>query len=540
MSSNLKGACALILLAYLPGNCLCQVKSTQAVNRAKIAVEMRFSMVDELLKQWYPASIDTVYGGFLSAFTYDFKPAANQDKMIVTQARHVWSTSRASELFPSVTYYRKGAAQGYRFLRDVLWDKQYGGFYTFTDRQGVPKKSGFAPKEAYGNSFALYALAAYYRATGDTGALKLAIKEFHWLEQHSHDPIYKGYFQHMERDGTPIKRTADIPSRSEFGYKDQNTSIHLLESLTELYAVWPDSLLKVRLREMQLLIRDKIVTPKGYLTLFFKTNWTPVSYVDSSEALILQHRGLDHVSFGHDVETAYLMLEASHALGIKNDAVTETIAKKMVDHALRNGWDNKVGGFYDEGYYYKDKPGITIIADTKNWWAQAEGLNSLLMMADKYPYDTLRYEAKFEQLWQYVKTYLIDHEHGDWYQGGLDKQPEYKTALKGQIWKGTYHNLRALINCTDRLNPDHIAPTIPKALTKYKIGANGGLKWTASRDNEHVLGYNVYLNGKRIAFTPLTQWVPIDRRTLKKGNYVVRAVDLQDNESGVSGVLKID
>ena len=81
------------------------------------------------------------------------------------------------------------------------------------------------------------------------------------------------------------------------------------------------------------------------------------------------------------------MLEASHALGRKDNAATLQIGKKMVDDALENGWDNKVGGFYDEGYYFKNKPGITIIADTKNWWAQAEGLNALLLMADEFPGD---------------------------------------------------------------------------------------------------------------------------------------------------------
>ncbi|HEY8782304.1 MAG TPA: AGE family epimerase/isomerase [Mucilaginibacter sp.] len=431
-----------------------QQKNHVQKTRLKIYREMKKSMVDELLKPWYPASIDSEYGGFLSTFTYDFKPQGNQDKMIVTQARHTWSNAKAAELFPLVPLYKKGEEAGFRFLRDKMWDKQYGGFYTYTDRQGNPKPGGFAPKEAYGNSFGLYALAAYYESTRDTSALNLAITEFHWLEKHSHDPVYKGYFQHMERDGTPIKRTADVPSTAELGYKDQNTSIHLLESFTELYKVWPDNLLKLRLQELLHLVRDVITDKRGDLILFFQPDWTPVSYRDSGEAVILKHRNLDHVSFGHNVETAYLMLEASHILGIKHDALTNRIAKKMVDDALKNGWDNKVGGFYDEGYYFKDKPGITIIADTKNWWAQAEGLNTLLMMADKYPHDPWQYEKKFEQQWQYVQTYLIDHEHGDWYQGGLDKQPDYKTDLKGQIWKGTYHVLRALINCTNRLKPN--------------------------------------------------------------------------------------
>src|SRR5690606_40790989 len=96
--------------------------------------------------------------------------------------------------------------------------------------------------------------------------------------------------------------------------------------------------------------------------------------------LILHHNILDHMAFGHDVETAFLMLEASHVLGLENDVQTHTVAKIMVDHALRNGWDDEVGGFYDEGYYFKGADSIRIIRDTKNWWAQAEGLNTLLLM----------------------------------------------------------------------------------------------------------------------------------------------------------------
>ena len=172
----------------------------------------------------------------------------------------------------------------------------------------------------------------------DTAALDLAKRTFMWLEKHSHDPVYRGYYQHLQRDGTPIQRTAAMSSTAETGYKDQNSSIHLLEAFTELYGVWKDPVLKERLTEMLLLIRDKIVTPRGNLQLFFKPDWTPISYYDSSRTTILAHRGLDHVSFGHDVETAYLMLEASRALGRTDETKTLAAGKHMVDHALRNGW----------------------------------------------------------------------------------------------------------------------------------------------------------------------------------------------------------
>jgi mannobiose 2-epimerase len=285
---------------------------------------------------------------------------------------------------------------------------------------------------------------------------------------------------------------------------------------------------------MLLLIRDTITTKKGNLVLFFQPDWTPVSYKDSSYAVIIEHRNLDHVSFGHDVETAYLLLEASHALGIKNDAHTMTISKKMIDHALRNGWDNKVGGFYDEGYYFKDSAAITIIRDSKNWWAQAEGLNTLLMMSDYFPADSMQYFQKFLQQWQYVQTYLIDHEHGDWYAGGLDKEPEQKTGSKGNIWKGTYHVLRAFVNCIERLQPDTIPPSVPAHLVVKAAGKELRLQWEASNDNKQPAGYAIYRNGIKIGFTPLLSY-SLSMAGIKKGDvFYVAAAGIAGNQSGNS------
>jgi mannobiose 2-epimerase len=329
----------------------------------------------------------------------------------------------------------------------------------------------------------------------------------------------------MERNGAPIKRQTNSETNSDLGYKDYNSSIHLLECFTELYNVWPDELLRVRLQEMFYLVRDKISAPKAYLVLFFNADWTPVSNRDSSESFIIKNSNIDHISFGHDVETAYLLLEASHILGLRNDTVTLIKAKRMLDHALDNGWDNTVGGFYDEGYYFKDKSGISILSDSKNWWAQAEGMNTLLLMSEYFPNDQRQYYAKFKQIWNYINTYVIDHEHGDWYQGGIDKQPEYKTALKGKIWKATYHQFRALMNCIQMLDPDTIPPSAPKVLSK----TGSEITWLASTDNHNLVGYNIYQDGKKIGFTPLRSFTV--ERFRKSSVYGVKAIDLHGNES---------
>src|SRR5450432_141875 len=441
-----------IIAFLLLTNNILHAQSSLVKEKKQIAVTMEESLENDLLNKWYPQSIDTVYGGFLSTFTFDLKPTGSQQKMIVTQARHTWVNAKAALRYPNKSFYRTDASIGYQFLIDKMWDKQNGGFYTLVNRNGELPSGSAGNKEAYGNAFGIYALTAYYELTGDTAVLAFAKKAFYWMENHSHDPVHKGYFQHLQRDGTLIQRTSNMPAVAETGYKDQNSSIHILEALTALYEVWNDDLVRRRLQEMLLLIRDRIITPRGNLTLFFQPDWTPISLQDSGRAYILKHHGLDYVSFGHDVETAYLMLEATHALGLKNDSVTLIIGKRLVDHALKNGWDSQAGGFYDEGFYFRGDTAISILKDSKNWWAQAEGMNTLLLMADYFPNDPHHYFEKFKTLWKYIQDYLIDHEYGDWYDEGIDKSPERRYALKGQIWKATYHNYRALSHCVDQLN----------------------------------------------------------------------------------------
>jgi mannobiose 2-epimerase len=422
----------------------------------EIATEMEHSLRTELLAPWYPNSLDTVNGGFLSDFTYDWKAEGRQNKMLVTQTRHVWTSSQAARFLRDDTY-RRIAKHGFTFLRDKMWDEEFGGFFMLRDTQGGPVSYSYGDeKRAYGNSFAIYALASYFHLSGDSSALNLAKDTFHWLEKHSHDPEHKGYFDRMLRDGTLPQRdqSAAIWDARLSGLKDQNSSIHLMESFSELYRVWPDPLLRERLLEMLTLIRDTITTPKGYLTLFLERDWTPISFRDAPAEVRESNYHLDHVSFGHDVETAFLMLEASHVLGLESDEKTMTVAKRMVDHALANGWDDVNGGLYYEGYYFAGTDTITIIDESKNWWVQAEMLNALLLMSKLHP-DEARYYDAFKKQWAYIDKYMIDHEHGGWFIDGLDKDPDRITAPKGSDWKINYHDGRALMNCIKMLRGEH-------------------------------------------------------------------------------------
>jgi cellobiose epimerase len=413
--------------------------------------EMMTTLVPNLLNKWYPLSIDRTNGGYYTNISYNWKIEPVQYKMIVTQARHIWTASKAALLFNNQTYYNS-ARHGFDFLKNYMWDDRFGGFFQMRDYKGeFTDYLGFnEEKRTYGNAFAIYGLAALFELTKDEKVLNLAQKAFEWIEYFAFDNKLKGYFQFLTCEGRAFDKASEYKSKAddnmEVGYKDQNSSIHLLEAYTELYNVWHHEELRNKLYGLLILIRDIITTPNGYMNLFFKYDWTPISFKDAIKEIRDRNYRLDHVSFGHDYETAFLLLEASYTLGLEDDFETLKAAKKMVDHAIINGWDIENGGFFDAGYYFTGENKCTIIQSTKNWWAQAEGLNILLIMSKIFP-DEQVYANYFEKQWNYIKTFLLDDENGGWFEGGLDKEPHFKKGHKGHIWKCSYHTGRALMNC---------------------------------------------------------------------------------------------
>ncbi len=414
-----------------------QNEATNTVNLEPVR-QSAMNNLQALLKSWYPTVIDSVYGGYLSNLDRDFVPMDEQEKMIVSQARHLWTTSQ-EYLRSGDRLYLDYASHGFDFLDEKMWDQEYGGFYQFVDQGGVPMDRE-SMKTAYGNAFALYGLSAYFRASEKPEALELAQQTFDWLEQNSHDSIYGGYFQHLARSGDPIIRPDSMASTSDLGYKDYNSSIHLLEAFAEYYRVNPDSLVKSRLKEMFHMVRDTLMSDKYYLNFFFTPDWKHVNFRDSSRSVIDQHYYLDHVSFTHDIETAYLLQEASELFEYEVESTLQ-FTRQMVEHSLK-GWDKERGGIYDAGYYFGDNEELEIVRKTKSWWGQAEAFHTFVLFHKYFP--DAGYDRYASRQWDYLNKYMIDPENSGWYTNGLDTDPESVNSRKGQVWKTTYHNYRAL------------------------------------------------------------------------------------------------
>ncbi len=434
---------AFIAAVQLPG---CQ--SSPKTTYLGVSVQEIDSALNDLLHNFYPRIVDTIHGGYWTNFEHDWTLSKDQDKMLVTQARGLWTASRAAAAFPENKVYRMAADHGFAFLTKHMWDEKNGGFcqYFFT---GSSVRTDPSFKLIYGNSFALYALSEYAKVNKADSVLNWVKKTFAWLEENAHDSQYLGYFN-IVIPGKPIPPVDSESARlirrvnwSGADQKDQNTSIHLMEALTTTCQVLPDSLVKARLAEMLMLVRDTMTDADGYLHLYFSRTWEKVSHRDSSRQYILAHLGKDHISFGHNIETAYLLVDASEKLYGSPDEKTLAVSKKLLDHTLANGFDKNYMGLFDKGYLFPGEKTIEIIDSTKTWWAQAEAWHALALFNKLYPNET-GYATAFEHMWNYIQKDVIDHEYGGWYNNGLDISPESKKSRKAHAWKSCYHDGRAL------------------------------------------------------------------------------------------------
>lgn len=407
-------------------------------NYLKLADEVEGALRRDVLAVWFPRTVDHEHGGFYSDFGRDWQVTKSEGKFSVFQARMTWVAAQVVMRRPELKdQFLPVVKHGVDYLSNVMWDKQYGGFFWGLDDNGQTNPFYTDGKHLYGMSFCLYGLAAAYQATRDPKTLEMAQQAFRWMDAHAHDAKSGGYFEWLTREGKVVEGDLNAVQLNgvpvalfPIGYKSMNSHIHLLESFTQLYEVWKDETLRQRVEELLAINRDKVSVQPGVMNLYFTNAWRAIP---------------DHDSYGHDIETGYLMLEAEDVLGHGHDPKTEHMAKQLVDHALAYGWDESYGGFFQDGTTF-GKPESKL----KEWWVQMEGLNALLLMHEKYGQQTAVYFKAFQKQWQFIKNYQIDAEfHGVNEMIGPDGSQV--NANKGRIWKEAYHDSRAFLNVSERL-----------------------------------------------------------------------------------------
>jgi mannobiose 2-epimerase len=405
--------------------------------KPKIDAELR----SDLKAHWYPHAVDRERGGFHQNMADDWSLLDDPKASIVYQARMTWTAAAFAAFSPADRQEYLGYARhGIAFLDGAMRDRDHGGFFWEIDRDRPIAAAERHEKHAYGLAFVIYAAATVYEITHDEIALKTARDAFDFLDSHAHDTANGGYFEALERDGSPLARLEPAAPPSTpvdrlgipRGYKTMNSHIHLLEALTVLARIDKREVVQNRFHELFLIVRDKIAVEPGALNLYLTVDWRAVP---------------GHDSFGHDVEAAYLLEEAARELNLADDPKTRRVARDLVDHALDHGWDGEFGGFYDKGEAIAAPP----FDLEKIWWTQYEGLNALLLMHKQYGGETDRYANAFQMQWKFIEDYMIDPKHGGAVRRTTRDGKIHAGETKADAWKANYHASRALMNVSKEL-----------------------------------------------------------------------------------------
>jgi mannobiose 2-epimerase len=374
-----------------------------------------------ILDYWIAHAVDKDKGGFYGRVDGKNVPDTNSPRSIVVNARILWTFSAAHQLFPDKRY-AEMAGRAYDYITSHFIDKEYGGVYWSVTADGAPLEK---KKQLYGHSFAIYGLSEYYKISKKQEVLDLAKEIFSQVISHGYDKEKGGYIEAFERDWA---NTDDYLLSKGENRKSMNTTIHLLESFTNLYRVWKSEQSRFHLQHAIHIMLDHIVDAHTYrMTLFFKEDWTHTT---------------ETISYGHDIEAAWLLWEAAEVL---DDAKLKARCKDVSVNMARAATSGLAA---DGALNYEYEPSTGKLNDSKQWWPEAEamvGFYNAYQLSHK-----VTYLEKSEKIWGFIKQHLIDHVNGEWF-GSVDANGKVIADDKINFWKGPYHNSRGCMEMWKRM-----------------------------------------------------------------------------------------
>jgi mannobiose 2-epimerase len=399
----------------------------QTDTKVQLAI-FKKELTDELcriLAYWAAITPDKINGGFYGKIDNDNRVIENAPKGSVLNARILWMFSAAYNHKPDPLFMVM-AKRTYQYICDRFIDDEQGGVYWSVDYKGEPLDT---KKKVYAISFSIYALSEFYRASGVETAKQKAIDLFYLLVEKAYDPIKTGYFEAFTKDWKPIDDLR-LSAKDANEKKTMNTHLHVLEGFTNLYRIWPDKALAGHISTLLNNFFDHFIDKDTHhLTLFFDEDW---------------NRKGNLISYGHDIEATWLLLEAAEVIGDEvNIKRIKEITGAMADVTI-TGLDN------DGGLWYEYEPAADHLIKEKHWWVQAEAMvgffNAWQISGDE------KYLDAAIKNWDFIKNKILDKKNGEWV-WGIDQSGEVMPGEdKVGIWKCPYHNSRACLEVGTRIS----------------------------------------------------------------------------------------
>lgn len=202
--------------------------------------------------------------------------------------------------------------------------------------------------------------------------------------------------------------------------KTMNTLLHVFEGYSGLYEATQDEDVGKSIRRIISTFLNSVYNPKKHRQeVFFDRNY---------------HSLLDMHSYGHDIETSWLLgwgcgLLKDEELNRKVRAVGLDLAAEIYRTAYHKHsvWNECVNGEDDK---------------TRVWWVQAESVVGFLNAYQKAP-EHKEYLRAAEDIWKYIGEKLVDPREGsEWFwQLDDDGNPDRNKPIV-EPWKCPYHNGR--------------------------------------------------------------------------------------------------
>ena len=390
--------------------------------------ELTVHLREKILPFWINKMVDNENGGFYGWADNNGKINSKANKGAVMNTRILWTFSAAYNMFDDPIYLDM-ANRSFQYLVNNFLDKTHGGIYWMLDYKGNPVEP---KKQIYAQAFAIYSFSEYFRSTVNKNALAMAKEILGLVEKYSFDPAQNGYFEAFNQYWK-ILDDLRLSNKDINEKKTLNTHLHILEAYYMLLTVMHDDFLTERLVNLIDLFNNRFIHPVNHhLVMFYDENWNPRS---------------TKFSYGHDIETSWLLTEAAEATGSKiliEECRLRSV--KMAETILKNGRDL-------DGSIYNEVKEDNMLDDDRHWWPQAEGMVGF-MNAYEHTGDEIYVEAILE-LWEFIKKYMIHPDLGECYFRVNNKyEPAPDEEFAGP-WKGPYHNGRMCMELIRRINKLH-------------------------------------------------------------------------------------
>ena len=388
----------------------------------RIAQAARTMLTQRLLPFWQSLR-DEEHGGYYGYMDFDLRIDRQAEKGCILCSRILWFFSEAAMVTRDealIPY----ARHAYRFLTDKCLDREQGGVYWSVTYDGKPLDT---TKHTYNQAFAIYALSAYYRLTGEEESLALAKKLFELIETRCTDG--GGYLEAFTRDFRPASNEK-LSENGVMAERTMNTLLHVFEGYSGLYQAEKSPEVSAALERILDIYARKVYNPRlRRQEVFFDKDY---------------HTLIDLTSYGHDIESSWLIDWGCSLL--ENPALMEKIAaidSALADSVLHAAFNGSLANECERG-----------TVDTHRiWWVQAEALLGFVNELIKHP-DRMDCRDAAASLWRYITEKLEDRRPGGEWFWRLDEagDPDREKPIV-EPWKCPYHNGRMCMELIRR-DPD--------------------------------------------------------------------------------------